>query len=315
MLNRTPPEARLLSLALQGGGSFGAFTWGVLDRLLSHDGLGLDIISGASAGAVNAVMLADGFAEDGRAGARRRLNDFWGSVGQAPSLPGIASSPTLAAMASLASPYQFNPLGLNPLRDLIARYVDFNRLRAASPVRLIISATRVRDGHPRLFREDEITLDAVLASACLPFLQQAVEIEGEAYWDGGYSANPPLRQLVVDMRSTEVLLVQLVPELHELVPHLSHDIAQRVREIGFNASLLQELEAVEDLRRACKGPKLFRSELCRKLDALHFQQIAAADHVDGLGRESPLNTSPLFLDRLHDAGWRAAEDWLRQSNL
>ena len=307
LLHRIPTKASLLSLALQGGGSFGAFTWGVLDRLLLEDGPGLDTISGASAGAVNAVILADGLAERGRQGARRKLRAFWESVARTPGLPGIVSVPTIAAFAS---PFQFNPLGLNPLHDLIAQAVDFERLRAASPVRLIISATRVRDGHPRLFREAEVTLDVVLASACLPLLQQAVEIEGEAYWDGGYSANPPLRQLVIEMRSTDLLLVQLVPELHDMVPHFSHDIVQRVREIGFNSSLLRELEAVEDLRSACRGQKLFRSELCRKLDALRFHQIVAADAVEGLARENPLNTSGAFLERLHDSGWQAADKWL-----
>jgi NTE family protein len=297
-----------LSLGLQGGGSFGAFTWGVLDRLLERDGPDLEMISGASAGALNAVVLANGLAAGGRTEARARLTRLWERVGHA-ILAGATVTAAAVEWARLASPYQLNPLGFNPLRDLLAE-VDFERLRAQSPVRLLISATRVRDGHPRLFREHEITLEAVLASACLPFLQQAVVIDGEAYWDGGYSANPPLRQLVVDTSAADILLVQLVPEVHEAVPQLSHEIAKRVREIGFNASLLREQEAVAELRRACEGQRLFRSELCRKLDGLQFHRIAAPEAIEGLAQESALDTSWSFLQRLHRGGRAASERWL-----
>ncbi len=301
-----------VSLGLQGGGSFGAFTRGVLDRLLEPDGPEFDMISGASAGAVNAVVLADGLASGGRPEARAKLAQLWERVGQ-----GVSAGGTVAAAAvewaRFASPFQLNPLGFNPLRDLLTEVVDFERLRTRSPVRLLIAATRVRDGHPRLFREHEITLEAVLASACLPFLHRAVEIDGEAYWDGGYSANPPLRQLVVDTKAADILLVRLVPEMHEAVPQLSHEIAKRVREIGFNASLLREQEAVAELRRACEGQRLFRSELCRKLDGLRFHQIAAPEVIDGLAQESALDTSWPFLQRLHQGGRAAAEQWLEGS--
>jgi NTE family protein len=297
-----------ISLGLQGGGSFGSFTWGVLDRLLEQDELGFDMISGASAGAVNAVVLADGLAAGGRSEARARLTRLWERVGRA---AGGTLRAAAVGWARFASPYQLNPFGFNPLRDLLEN-VDFARLRAQAPVRLLISATRVRDGHPRLFREHEITLEAVLASASLPFLHHAVVIDGEAYWDGGYSANPPLRQLVVDTKAADILLVQLVPEIHEAVPQLSHEIAKRVREIGFNASLLREQEAVAELRRACEGQRLFRSELCRKLDGLRFHQIAAPEEIEGLAHESALDTSWAFLQRLHQGGRAAAERWLRE---
>ncbi len=300
-----------ISLGLQGGGSFGAFTWGVLDRLLEAEGLDFDMISGASAGAVNAVVLADGLAAGGRAEARARLTRLWERVGHAAPASGTVAAAAVE-WARFASPYQLNPLGFNPLRDLLAEVVDFERLRTQSPVRLLIAATRVRDGHPRLFREHEITLEAVLASACLPFLHRAVEIDGEAYWDGGYSANPPLRQLVVDTKASDILLVRLVPEMHEAVPQLSHEIARRIREIGFNASLLREQEAVAELRRACEGQRLFRSELCRKLDGLRFHQIAAPEVIDGLAHESALDTSWSFLQRLHRGGRAATERWLEE---
>jgi NTE family protein len=306
--------SRSLSLALQGGGSFGAFTSGVLERLLEEPDLRFDMISGASAGAVNAVLLAAGLADGGREAARARLATFWARVGQATPIGLNALPAPMTEFVRWVSPYQINPLGLNPLRKLLAQSVDFARLREHSPVRLLIAATRVRDGQARLFRENEVTLDVLLASACLPFLQPAVEIDGEAYWDGGFSANPPLRQLVVDTDATNVLLVQLLPDHGTHVPHLPHEISRRAREIAFNASLLHEQEAVEDLRRGCEG-RLFRSALCRKLDALGMHRIAAPDVVEGLARENPLDTSPLLLQRLHQAGRAATEEWLADAQL
>jgi NTE family protein len=301
-----------LSLALQGGGSFGAFTWGVLDRLLEEgDPPAFDIISGASAGAVNAVLLADGLAEGGADTAREKLARVWHKVG----VMGLGATGTRAAAAlrtaAYASPFAVNPFGINPLRSMLEREVDFARLRRSSPVRLLISATRVRDGRARLFREHELTLDAVLASACLPFLHQPVEIDREPYWDGGYSANPPLRQLVIDTDASRVLLVRLLPEGRQAVPHFSFEIAQRVGEMAFNASLLQEEEAVRDLCRACAETGSRRSPLCRKLERLRFSTIAAEDSVGDLGFRSPLDTSFPFLLRLKDAGRRAAEAWIR----
>ena len=189
MAQATEPVCRL-SLALQGGGSFGAFTWGVLDRLLEPDGPEFDQISGASAGAVNAVALASGLAEAGREGARATLERVWHRVAAyAPTANERLARAAAVALSSglLGSPYQFNPLDLNPLREILAHDINIDAIRADPPVRLLIAATRVRDGRARLFRETDITVDAVLASACLPLVQQAVEIDGEAYWDGGYS--------------------------------------------------------------------------------------------------------------------------------
>jgi NTE family protein len=205
MVIRNSPERRL-ALALQGGGSFGAFTWGVLDRLL-EDHLELDAISGASAGAVNAVLLASGMQHGGREGARAALSGFWDDVARAPGLPAFMLN-ALAASAQFISPYNY-PLNINPMRDLLARHVDFERLREHPPTRLFIAATRVRDGSPMIFRESEVSLDVVLASACLPLLQRAVEIDGESYWDGAFSANPPLRRLAIETAAEDILLVQI----------------------------------------------------------------------------------------------------------
>jgi NTE family protein len=309
---------RALSLALQGGGSFGAFTWGVLDRLLEQE-TRLDAVSGTSAGAVNAVVLANGLAEGGPEEARARLAAFWKRVSDAASLDPFGSrdetgalSATTAALefsARVVSPYHFNPLGLNPLRDILAEEVDFARLRAASPVRLLIATTRVKDGRLRLFRDEEITLEAVLASACLPHLHHAVEIEGEWYWDGAYSANPPLRQLVIDSKADDILLVQITPEMQEDVPRLSRDIARRVSQIAFNGPLQKEVEALADLCELCRKGRIFRSRICRKLQRLRLHRIAAEDGVEGLGQASALNLDWPFLTRLKEGGYEAAEKW------
>jgi NTE family protein len=312
-MTHTATTTRSLSLGLQGGGSFGAFTWGVLDRLLEEEAIDFDLVSGASAGAVNAVILAAGLAEGGPQAARQKLERVWERV----SLMGPFSSSSVAHAVTalggpgLISPYQFNPFGINPLRDILADEVDFARLRAAPPLRLLIAATRVRDGRARLFRETELGVDEVLASACLPFIQQAVEIDGEAYWDGGYSANPPLRELVLATRARDILLVRLLPEAEQGVPHFTHEIAQRVRAISFNAALLQEQEAVETLRRSCAGQNAARSPLCRKLARQHMHTIAAEDAVPELSRESPLDTSWPLLLRLKEHGRGAATAWLR----
>ena len=303
---------RPLSLALQGGGSFGAFTWGVLDRLLEQDDIVIDMVSGVSAGAVNAVLLADGLAEGGPAAARRRLEHFWRRVSSAAPLArlGHAAAGTAAIALELStrvlSPYQFNPLGLNPLRGILADEVDFARLRRASPIRLLIGATRVKDGRLRLFRNDEITLDAVLASACLPHLQHAVEIEGDWYWDGGFSANPPLRQLVLDSAADDVVLVQITPEEQNGVPHLSHDITRRLNQITFNGPLQREIEALADLAAVCGRERYFRSRLCRKLQRLRLHRIAAEDVIEGLQQASASALGWPFLARLKEGGRAAA---------
>jgi NTE family protein len=312
MLHRAP-QRRPLSLALQGGGSFGAFTWGVLDRLLAQDGITLDTVSGTSAGAVNAVVLANGLAEGGPAAARDRLQHFWRRVSDAAGLSGaarVAATSALELSARVFSPYQFNPLGLNPLRDILVEEIDFERLRRCSPVRLLIAATRLRDGRPRLFREHEITLEAVLASASLPLLHHAVGIEGEWYWDGGYSANPPLRQLVIDSKAADIMVVQISPEEQDGVPRLPSQIARLVAQVTFNGPLRRDIEALDDLCALCREEKIFRSRLCRKLNRLRLHHIVAEHTVAGLHRASALNVDWAFLTKLKQAGGEAAEEWL-----
>jgi NTE family protein len=315
---RVGKSGRLLSLALQGGGSFGAFTWGFLDRLLEEEeDVAIDVVSGASAGALNAVLLADGLAAGGNAGARERLERFWHWIAHSsPHLP-LVSGPALGAAAlfelstRFASPYQLNPLGLNPMRRKLTEEIDFERLRAESPIRLLIAATRVRDGRLRLFHESEMTVDAVLASACLPFLHHAIEIEGDAYWDGGYSANPPVRQLVIDTKATEVILVQLIPEEHGAVPHLSPEISRRMQEIAFVTSLHKELEALDDLRDVCRHS--LTSPICRKLRQLRFHRVSASESVKDLDQKNALDTSWSLIDGLKEHGRTAATEWLAKN--
>src|SRR4051812_14366955 len=296
-----------VALALQGGGSFGAFTWGVLDRLLEAE-MPFDMVSGTSAGALNAVLLADGLAEGGPEAAKAKLARFWKRVSDTAPLP--VPTRALEVTASIMSPYQFNPLGVNPLRDLLLHEVDFERLRAETPLPLMIAATRVSDGRLRLFREHEITLEAVLASCCLPRLHHAVEIDGEAYWDGGFSSNPPIRQLAIDTNADLILLVQLLAETAPGTPRHGAEISQRLSGIAFSEPLLKELEALDDLRALCREQKVMRSKLCRKILRLRIQRISAESAVDGLGQHSPLHVDRAFLSRLHEAGAAAADGWL-----
>lgn len=295
-----------LALALQGGGSFGAFTWGVLDRLLDEN-ITLDMVSGTSAGALNAVLLASGLAEGGPNAAKRKLARFWTRVSEL--APPHISTTVVELAGPLVSPYLLNPLGLNPLRDLLQHEVDFAKLREIRPVPLMIAATKVSDGRLRLFREDEITLEAVLASCCLPRMHHAVEIEGEEYWDGGFSANPPLRRLALETTAEKLLLVQLLPEQGMAAPRHSSEISQRLSGIAFNEPLLKELEALEDLRMLCRD-QVIPSQLCRKLNRLQLHRISAERAIPGLAKESPLHADWPFLTRLRAAGVAATEGWL-----
>jgi NTE family protein len=298
-----PPKT--LSLALQGGGSFGAFGWGVLDRLLEEPHIDFDAISGSSAGAVNAVLLASGMIEGGREGAQARLSRFWTRVSRTAAL--MPKSPPLEAgfeflMRSM-SPYQFNPFDVNPLREALAEEVDFERLRERSEIRLLLGATRVRDGRLRILTNTELTVDAVLASACLPLLHHAIELDGEPYWDGGYAANPPLIPLVRASRAAHVLIVQVIPSTSERLPVLPREIAARIEQIQFNATLNSELETL-------KYGKLIGAT--EKLRRLRIGRISADEQFEGLAEESARNLDWGFLQRLHVGGRAAADLWIRQ---
>jgi NTE family protein len=298
---------RRLSLALQGGGSFGAFTWGVLDRLLDEKDLVLDAVSGASAGAVNAVLLASGLSEGGRTAAQQRLERFWKRASE--TAPRTQPGPALAMATSLLSPYQFNPFNLNPLRSLLASEIDFDALRVKPSLRLLIGATRVRDGKLHIFREKALTLDAVLASACLPVIHHAVSIDGESYWDGGYSANPPLIPLISASRAPDALIVQVMPTTGAKMPTTSSEIAKRMDQITFNSSLLRDLDALAAMRTLSTAEP-GGSNLSRKLQKLRLHHIAAEAEYPLLSQSSALNLDWPFLLQLHNAGQAAADRWL-----
>lgn len=313
-----PP--RHLSLGLQGGGSFGAFTWGVLDRLLEEPRLTFDTLSGASAGAINAVLLAAGLAEGGREGARAKLDHFWRRLSQAAAfvpftnnaaLSPVAASRTLSFWTRFVSPYQYNPFDLNPLRILLNEEVDFDRLRKERPVGLLVAATRVSDGRARIFNNDEITVDAVIASASLPLLHHAVTIDDEAYWDGGYSANPPLYELVVESETPDILIVQITPMQRAAIPTTSQEIMRRLDQMAFNASLLTETERVVQHAELHRSPLGLLSPNGRKWRRLTLHRIVAEEEIERLSDASASNLAWSFLSDLHTHGRNAAEAWLR----
>ncbi|HEX8663413.1 MAG TPA: patatin-like phospholipase family protein [Beijerinckiaceae bacterium] len=305
--HKRKPARRRLSLALQGGGSFGAFTWGILDRLLDEEDLAFDAVSGASAGALNAVVLASGLKRGGNPGAKESLHRFWEAVSEAPPKSGSGMAVDLATR--VVSPYQFNPFNLNPLRGILAEEVDFAALKAAPSLRLLIAATRVSDGKLRIFREKELSLDVALASSCLPLLHHAVTIDGEAYWDGGYSANPPLMPLVAASRASDVLVVQIVPTAGAEMPTTSPEIVKRTLQITFNGPLLRDLEALAAMTKL-SGAEGEGSPLSRKLKRLRLHHVTAEKEIPGLGEASALDRDWDFLVALRDAGRAAASRWL-----
>jgi NTE family protein len=301
-----------LSLALQGGGALGAFTWGVLDRLLQEDTITFDAVSGASAGTMNAVLLASGLAQGGPEEARASLDRFWRKVSKAGQLSRLASSnAALPIIPPRLSPYEFNPFDLNPLREILAGEVDFDAVRTKAPVRLLLGTTRVSDGALRIFGTEEVTSDVVLASACLPHLHHAVTIDGEPYWDGGYAANPPLIPLVTATKASDVLVVQIVPSNGSELPKTVPEIDKRLNQITFSNSLQKDLEALSMMTQLSQAEgETSNSRLGRKLQRLQLHRIAAEDHVDGLSGSSFTDTDWALLLHLRDQGRAAAEAWL-----
>jgi NTE family protein len=330
----TQPARLRVDLALQGGGSHGAFTWGVLDRLLQDETLEFGGISGTSAGAMNAVAVAAGLMEGGRLGARATLRRFWTRVGEltpfmpapnpwAPPAAWLPLMPWASAWQDLwgavlrsASPYVLNPLNLNPLRGILQDTVDFERVRHCHKMALFIAATRVRTGELHLFRQDQLTADMVLASACLPLLFQAVHIGDEAYWDGGYAGNPSLLPLVADSASDDLLLVQINPSERAEVPKSAGDILERTSEITFNASLLKELRQITLLRDlADLVPSSAASPvaaLALRLRRLRLHRVDGGTALAHLGADTKTNTSPAFLAQLFDLGQQTADQWLHK---
>jgi NTE family protein len=312
-----------INVALQGGGSHGAYTWGVLDRLLEDDRLEIEAISGTSAGAMNAVVMAEGLVEGGRVKARQQLADFWEAVSvEALSSPihrsifdvmnsswSLDFNPALAMMdmmTRVVSPYQFNPLNINPLKQLLLREVDFDRVHACRSMRLFISATNVHTGQARVFTGRDVTVEAVLASACLPFMFQAVEIDGEPYWDGGYTGNPVLSPFFETCLSQDLLLVQINPIERRTTPTTAREIMDRVSEVSFNAPLLRELGHIEFINECLRRGELFG----RGYREVFVHRIGGGDELVPFSASSKMNGDREFLLMLRDLGRKSASDWL-----
>ncbi|RCK36883.1 patatin-like phospholipase family protein [Thalassospira xiamenensis] len=312
-----------ISLALQGGGSHGAFTWGVLDRLLEDEEITVEAISGTSAGAMNAAVVTSGFAKGGYEGARIDLETFWRAVSEAARFSPLQRSPidilfgnwslenSLAYMwldmsARVFSPYDLNPAGDNPLAAILNEVVDFRALNE-SPAKLFVTATNVETGQGRVFRNPDITVDVLLASACLPTIYKAIEIDGVPYWDGGYSGNPSLGPLVRECGSDDTVLVQINPVKRPGVPKSSREIANRLNEVSFNSSLMKELRMIAILRHdapthACEASKW---------GAMRMHCIAS-DVMLELDQSSKLNAEWDFMTMLRDKGREAAAKFLRK---
>jgi NTE family protein len=313
---RRPAKAapKAIALALQGGGSHGAFTWGVLDRLLEDERLAITAVSGASAGAMNAAVLASGFLAEGSEGARQALASFWQGVSDAGRLSSLASplfawapvSLGLQGLAGSTSPYTFNPLDLNPLRSLLERHVDFARLRRNRRIRLVVSATNVHTGSPRHFRTREISSEVLLASACLPHLYKAVEIDGAYYWDGGFTANPAILPLIERSDAGDILVVHIDTEGHPALPTTGSEISGRLNRILMNAPLLREIQTINDFRTLADR----RSALGKQLRRVALHHILPPEDMLRFEATSKLDTDWRFLTKLRDFGRASAEIWL-----
>ncbi|RWO05787.1 MAG: patatin-like phospholipase family protein [Mesorhizobium sp.] len=316
---------RTINLALQGGGAHGAFTWGVIDRLLDEENLSLEGAVATSAGAMNAAVLAYGLAEGGRRGAQKALANFWRRVSHAaafsPLQPSLLDKMTgsrsleyspafliLDMVTRLMSPYQFNPLNFNPLKNVLEQSIDLDAVRMSRcPLKLNICATNVRTGKVKVFSNDELSIDAIMASACLPFLFQAVEIDGEAYWDGGYMGNPAIFPLIYSCDTPDVLIVHINPIERAELPRSATDILNRINEISFNSSLLREMRAIAFVTQ------LIDSEAGQALDLkrIFVHGISDDETMKKLGVSSKLNADWGLLTDLRDRGRERAEEWLQ----
>jgi len=340
--NATPPEPaepgalRRVNLALQGGGSHGAFTWGVLDTLLQDTRIQIDGISGTSAGAVNAVALAHGFAMAARAGedktagpreaARASLRKIWqgieamgrlGSMAEniSKTLMGGWSSGKVGAnffgktMSQWVSPYQSNPLDINPLRRLLEAEIDFSAIAAHQAPKVFVSATHVTTGRVEIFSGQRLGLQAVMASACLPTLFRAVEIDGEPYWDGGFSSNPALQPLINLCDSRDIIVVQINPLKRDNTPQTAHEIMDRVNELTFNASLLSQMRAVDFINRLLADGRLQEGA---KYKSLFLHRIDGGEALEELPASSKMSTNTVMIENLFEMGQGTARRWLRR---
>lgn len=334
-----------INLALQGGGSHGAFTWGVLDALLEDGRFDIEGISATSAGSMNAVVMAAGYIKGGVEGARTYLKQFWREVSDAgavfcpvsnlaadnpfssfipkwmtPDWLGMGmnlggENPAMQMMTALAqniSPYQFNPLNLNPLRDILDEMVDFDALRRNKDFKLFITATNVRTGGSRIFTSSELTRDMVLASAALPNVFQAVEIDGEAYWDGGYVGNPSLWPLFYETDGIDLVIVHVNSIVQNTLPKDAMNIEDRVNEITFNSAMLKEMRAIGFVQKLLQRDML-KPEYRNKYRDVLMHAIRADSVMRDFSMATKLDTSWPLLTRLFDAGRKTAKSWAEEN--
>lgn len=314
-----------LSLALQGGGAHGAFTWGVLDRLLEIGQIDVEGISATSSGAMNAVMMAQGLTLGGPDRAREELTRFWETVAErspfempAPGVFGLISGaepPTwMQAYLGLSrslSPYVINPFDINPLRDLLREKVDFDRLRSDCDIKLFVAATRVSTGRIRIFKNDELSVDALLASACVPSLHHAVQIDGESYWDGGFAGNPALFPLIYECRSEDIVIVMLHPLQREKTPTSAKAIWEHMSELAFNTAFMREMQSIAHLKQQAEQLWGF-GPVERRIKRLKLHLIEGEDSLSDLSHTSRFNARWSFLTHLRDRGREHASQWLEE---
>jgi len=316
-------RSKKINLGLQGGGAHGAFTWGVLDRLFEDGRLDIDGIVGTSAGAMNAAVVASGLSKGGKEGARDQLSAFWQATSEAARRGPIQPSPLdrwlgngsldfspswhfFDNLSRIVSPYQSNPWNYNPLRDILTDILDIDGMKSEEWVKLFLCATNVRTGRIKVFQGQELSLDAVLASACLPFLYQAVEIDGEHYWDGGYMGNPPIFPLIYNTDCADVLVIQINPINIPAVPKTAQEIFDRINTLSFNSSLMREMRAIDFVTKLIDQGKLDQKSYRR----MNVHAIDAEDEMVRLGVSSKLNADAGFLRRLFELGRERASTWL-----
>ncbi|MEM6903344.1 MAG: patatin-like phospholipase family protein [Pseudomonadota bacterium] len=318
-------NTKSINVALQGGGAHGAFTWGVLDTLLADDRLVIEGISGTSAGAMNAVVMADGYQRAGTEGAREALHAFWTEVSRQAAMSPLQRNPiqqlfgtdwnldhspgfvAMDLLSRVASPYDLNPANINPLRNLLRDNIDFERVRCCSAFRIFITATNVHTGRAKVFEREELDVDRVLASTCLPQMFQAVEIDGVPYWDGGYMGNPSLWPLFANCESNDILIVQINPIERNDTPKTASEINNRINEITFNSSLQRELRAIDFVARLIEEGRLAHNDDYERM-MIHriYDEAAFAE----LNASSKMNAELGFLHHLFETGRRQATTWL-----
>ncbi|MFZ4542044.1 MAG: patatin-like phospholipase family protein [Rickettsiales bacterium] len=313
-----------LNLALQGGGAHGAFTWGVLDRILDEEDIQISGISGTSAGAMNAAVLVEGYNEGGRARAKEQLREFWQEIStiatsfapfgqtlpsdmvtQIPGTEWLSALNPLDMVTRVFSPYEYNPLNYNPLRSVLERVLQPENLHKTIP--LFVTATNVETGEARVFKGEEVTIDVLLASACLPFVYQAVEIDGVPYWDGGYMGNPAIWPLIYKTGCEDVLLVQINPLKRAGTPKHAIDIINRVNEISFNSSLIAEMRAIHFVQKLIKKGKLSSHEY----SDMRIHRVMPPADLREMNAASKMNASWDFLNLLYKVGYKQMDDWLK----